>query len=110
MPLVFFLRSHGARPNEAAALNWDDIDLRKGIAYVVASYHYREVCEPKTRAARRSIYQRWWPRDREAVRATYAMLDPAVQGPNCHRIATGGAKKPVYTAKRKWTMSPSWTR
>src|SRR6266446_3102492 len=50
-------------------------------------------------------YQRWWPRDREAVRATHAMLDPAVSGPNCHR----GAKKPVYTANRKWTMSPSWT-
>src|SRR2546422_4331970 len=38
-------------------------------------------------------YQRWWPRDREAVRATYAMLDPAVQRPNCHRIATGGGEK-----------------
>ena len=53
-------------------------------------------------------YQRWWPRDREAVRTTYAMRDPAVQD----RITTGlppGGKKPVYTANRKWTMSPSWT-
>src|SRR6266478_8662336 len=35
-------------------------------------------------------YQRWWPRDREAVRATHAMLDPAVSGPD----ATGGRKSP----------------
>jgi len=23
-------------------------------------------------------YERWWPRDREAIRATYALLDPTV--------------------------------
>jgi len=33
------------------------------------------------------------------------MLDPAGHAPTCHRIATGGAKKPVYTANRKWTES-----
>ena len=52
---MFFLRWHGARPSEAAALTWDNVDLRQGVAYVVASYHFREVCEPKTHAARRSI-------------------------------------------------------
>jgi integrase len=29
---VFFLRWHGARPSEAAALTWDYVDLRPGIA------------------------------------------------------------------------------
>ncbi|TMA69203.1 MAG: hypothetical protein E6J69_06210 [Deltaproteobacteria bacterium] len=193
--------------SEAAALTWDNVDLRQGVAYVVASYHFREVCEPKTHAARRSIelhpamvdilrhlrplrpepgqpvfpnldgrritpktfwetwkrglqacrirhrglyatkdtfvthtlavaeetgdverltawlvrqtgvrldtlkqhYQRWWPRDREAVRATYATLDPTVEAPNCHPIATQAAKSPRQTANRKWTMSPSRT-
>jgi len=52
---VFFLRWHGARPSEAAALTWDNVDLRQGIAYIEASYHYGAVCEPKTRAARRSV-------------------------------------------------------
>jgi integrase len=52
---VFFLRWHGARPSEAAALTWDHVDLRAGIAYIVASFHYGTVGEPKTEAARRSI-------------------------------------------------------
>ena len=25
-------------------------------------------------------YARWWPRDRAAIRATYALLDPTVSG------------------------------
>jgi hypothetical protein len=50
-------------------------------------------------------YESQWPRDRDAVRATYALLDPA----NCPTLSPGGAKKPRYTANRKWTMSPSWT-
>ena len=54
-------------------------------------------------------YERWWPRDPDAVRATYAMLDPTLDGANCHRIATGAPKRPHQTANRKWTMSPSRT-
>ena len=53
-------------------------------------------------------YQRWWPRDRD-VRAAYAMRDPASRGRIATGLPTGGTKKPVYTANRKWTMSPSWT-
>ena len=34
-------------------------------------------------------YMRWWPRDREAIRATYALLDPTVSG----QIGTGSAVK-----------------
>jgi integrase len=52
---VFFLRWHGARPSEAAAFTWDDIDLKKGIAYVRRSFHCRTLGEPKTKTARRSI-------------------------------------------------------
>src|SRR5262249_23572308 len=52
---VFFLRGPGARRSEGGALTWDNVDVGRGIAYVGASYHFREVCEPKTRAARRSI-------------------------------------------------------
>jgi integrase len=204
---VFFLRWHGARPSEAAALTWDNIDLRQGIAYIEASYHYRAVCDPKTRAARRSIelhpemltlfrelrplrpapgqivfpnmdgrhirnatfwdiwtrclqdcrirhrgiyalkdtfvthtliaaeetgeverltawlvrqtgvrldtlkqhYARWWPRDPAAIRATYALLDPAVSGQIVTRSGSQSRQVPDYTAKRKWTMSPSCT-
>jgi integrase len=182
---VFFLRWHGARPSEAAALTWDNVDLRKGVAYVRASYSYRAVCAPKTRKANRTIelhpqmvtllralrplrpepgqlvfpnkdgnritakgfhatwtrclqdcriphrgiyclkdtfvthtlataeasgeverltawlvrqtgvrldtlkqhYEKWWPRDREAIAATYALLDPRMEA-NCHPIAT----------------------
>jgi hypothetical protein len=54
-------------------------------------------------------YERWWPRDREAIRGTHALLDPAVKG----QIATRGGGNPEktvdYTAKRKCTMSPSST-
>jgi hypothetical protein len=204
---VFFLRWHGARPSEAAALTWDNVDLRSGIAYIEASYHYRAVCEPKTRAARRSIelhpemltilrdlrplrpepselvfpnmdgrhirnatfwdiwarclqdcrirhrgiyalkdtfvthtlvaaeesgeverltawlvrqtgvrldtlkqhYERWWPRDPAAIRATYALLDPTVSGQIDTRPGVKSRKRLDYTAKRKWTMSPSCT-
>jgi integrase len=186
---VFFLRWHGARPSEAAALTWDHVHLRTGIARIVASYHYRAVCEPKTRTAARTIelhpemvrllralrplrpapgalvfpnkdghpitakgfhetwtrclqdcripqrgiyclkdtfvtdtlaraeqtgeverltawlvrqtgvrldtlkqhYERWWPRDRDAINATYALLDPRI-GPNCHPFVTRVAK------------------
>jgi integrase len=179
---VFFLRWHGARPSEAAALTWDNVDLRKSIAFIRASFHYGAVGAPKTRTAKRSIelhpemvellralrplrpepgaivfpnldghrirnatfwgtwtrclqdcrirhrgiyalkdtfvthtlataeesgeverltawlvrqtgvrldtlkrhYERWWPRDRAAIRATYALLDPGVKRPNFH--------------------------
>jgi integrase len=204
---VFFLRWHGARPSEAAALTWDHVDLPKGIAYIVASYHYGTVGEPKTEAANRSIelhpemlrilralrplrpepgasvfpnldggrirnatfwgtwtrclqdcrirhrgiyalkdtfvtntlataeesgegerltawlvrqtgvrldtlkrhYERWWPRDREAIRATYALLDPTVKGQNCPPRGGQFAQRLDYTANRKWTTSPSCT-
>jgi len=53
-------------------------------------------------------YQRWWPRDREAIRATYALLDPSV-GANCHPLPPTPTENAGYTANRKWTMSPSWT-
>lgn len=54
-------------------------------------------------------YEKQWPRDRAAIRATYALLDPA----STHQIGTGcgpNSRKPLdYTANRKWTMSPSCT-
>jgi integrase len=53
-------------------------------------------------------YARWWPRDRAAIRATYALLDPSVE-PNCDRIDTDRPKNAPHTAKRKWTTSPSCT-
>jgi integrase len=204
---VFFLRWHGARPSEASALTWDHVDLRHGIAFIVASYHYGAVGEPKTEAANRSIelhpemltilralrplrpdpgaivflnldghrirnatfwgtwtrclqdcrirhrgiyalkdtfvthtlataeesgegerltawlvrqtgvrvdtlkrhYERWWPRDREAIRATYALLDPTVKGPNFPPRGGKFTQVRDYTANRKWTMSPSCT-
>jgi hypothetical protein len=58
-------------------------------------------------------YERWWPRDRDAIRATYALLDPAgVHGRN-REIDTGidteAGETLDQTAKRKWTMSPSCT-
>jgi hypothetical protein len=49
-------------------------------------------------------YERWWPRNRAAIRATYAMLDLSVEA-DCHGIATGAPKNPRQTANRKWTMS-----
>jgi integrase len=189
---VFFLRWHGARPSEAAALTWDNVNLRKGVAEIVASYSYRAVCKTKTRAARRIIelhpemltllkalrplrpepgqlvfpnkdghpitakgfhetwtrclqdcriphrgiyclkdtfvshtlkmaeetgeverltawlirqtgvrldtlklhYAKFWPRDRDAIHATYALLDPRL-GANCHPIATQRTKNAV---------------
>src|SRR5262249_12448233 len=36
-------------------------------------------------------YEKFWPRDREAIAATYALLDPRIR-PNCHPIATQVAK------------------
>jgi integrase len=53
-------------------------------------------------------YERWWPRDRAAIRATYALLDPTL-GANCRGIGAQATKKLSYTANRKWTMSPSCT-
>jgi hypothetical protein len=54
-------------------------------------------------------YEKQWPRDRAAIRATYALLDPA----STHQFGTGSGpnsgKSLDYTAKRKWTMSPSCT-
>jgi hypothetical protein len=54
-------------------------------------------------------YERWWPRDREAIRATYALLDPAVKGQIATRGGWQSRKTLDYTAKRKCTMSPSCT-
>jgi integrase len=53
-------------------------------------------------------YERWWPRDRAAIRGTYALLDPAVEE-NCHGRSVAIPKNPRQTANRKWTMSPSCT-
>ena len=60
----------------------------------------------------RTHYERWWPRDRDKVRATYAVLDPVLEpakAANCPRIVPETGEKPVYTAKRKWMTSPSCT-
>jgi len=38
-------------------------------------------------------YEKFWPRDREAIAATYALLDPRIRA-NCHPIATQVAKVP----------------
>jgi len=54
-------------------------------------------------------YERWWPRDRAAIRATYALLDPAVDRQIATRSGWQSGKTLDYTAKRKCTMSPSWT-
>jgi integrase len=200
---VFFLRWHGARPSEAAALTWDNVDLPAGIAYIRASFHCGVVGEPKTTAAHRSIelhpemlsilralrplrpapgqpvfpnldaqritpktfwqtwtrclqdlrirhrglyslkdtfvthtlamaeesgdverltawlqrqtgvrldtlkrhYERWWPRDRAAIRATYALLDPSL-GTNCHPIATRATRNPAGTATGTGMVTP----
>ena len=48
---MFFQRWHGTRPSEAAGLSWEEVDLAHGVAYIRRSFHYREVCEPKTHAA-----------------------------------------------------------
>jgi hypothetical protein len=47
-------------------------------------------------------YERWWPRDREAIRATCALLDPAVKGQIATRDGSQFAQRRDYTAKRKW--------
>ena len=39
-------------------------------------------------------YERWWPRDRDAIAATYALLDPQI-GVNCHR--DGGNRQKTST-------------
>ena len=54
-------------------------------------------------------YARWWPRDPAAIRATYALLDPAVSGQIVTRSGSQSRQVPDYTANRKWTMSPSLT-
>jgi len=54
-------------------------------------------------------YERWWPRDRDAVRATYALLDPTVQDQIDTGLIPDGRKTLGQTANRKWTMSPSCT-
>jgi len=51
----YFQIWHGVRPSEAAGLDWDNVDLDHGVAYIRRSFHYREVCAPKTRAARRPV-------------------------------------------------------
>ncbi len=54
-------------------------------------------------------YEKLWPRDREAMRATYALLDPVVKGKIATRSGWQSRKTLDYTANRKWTMSPSCT-
>jgi len=58
-------------------------------------------------------YERWWPRDRDAIHATYAMLDPGLEDAETGQITTPGVTLETqvldYTAKRKWMMSPSCT-
>jgi hypothetical protein len=50
-------------------------------------------------------YARWWPRDPAAIRATYALLDPAVLGQIVTRSGSQSRQVPDYIANRKWTMS-----
>ena len=49
-------------------------------------------------------YARWWPRDRAAIRATYALLDRLFRA-NGHRTWCQIPKPLDYTANRKCTMS-----
>jgi integrase len=45
----------GLRPCEASGLQWQDIDLVRGLLYVRRSYHLRGYGAPKTRSARRTV-------------------------------------------------------
>src|SRR5262249_10091952 len=52
---LHFLFWHGARPSEASGLRWGNVDLRRGLAHIRASYHLGQYCKPKTKTAHRTI-------------------------------------------------------
>jgi len=52
-------------------------------------------------------YERWWPRDRDAIRATYALLDPTVKERNCSPAREQIAQPHDYAANRQWTCPTS---
>jgi hypothetical protein len=54
-------------------------------------------------------YERWWPRDREAIRATCALLDPAVKGRMRPVMGRNSRKSRLYS-EAKVAMSPSCRR
>jgi len=45
----------GLRPSEASGLQWQDVDLERGLLYVRRSYHLRTYVPLKTRNARRTV-------------------------------------------------------
>lgn len=45
----------GLRPSEASGLQWQDIDLRRGLLYVRRSYHLRVYDGPKFPGAKRTV-------------------------------------------------------
>jgi integrase len=45
----------GLRPSEASGLQWQDVDLARGLLYVRRSYHLATYQSPKTRRARRTV-------------------------------------------------------
>jgi len=45
----------GLRPSEASGLQWQDVDLTRGLLYVRRSYHLGTYQPPKTKRARRTV-------------------------------------------------------
>ncbi len=45
----------GLRPSEASGLQWQDLDLRRGLLYVRRSYHSGRYDGPKFRGAKRTV-------------------------------------------------------
>jgi integrase len=45
----------GLRPSEASGLQWQDLDLGRGLLYVRRSYHLYAYNAPKTRSSRRTV-------------------------------------------------------
>lgn len=45
----------GLRPSEASGLQWQDIDLARGVLYVRRSFHLQGYNAPKTKSARRTV-------------------------------------------------------
>ena len=52
---VHILFMAGLRPSEASGLQWQDVDLQRGLIYVRRSYHLYGYNPPKTRSARRTV-------------------------------------------------------
>jgi integrase len=53
--LVHLLAWTGMRPSEAAGLQWQDVDLKRGILHVRRSRHLHTDGDPKTKQARRTV-------------------------------------------------------